>query len=125
MLDQEPQVGAVSWMAPISQALQKGGIQAAYARCAELKDNGAEEYSFDGDDLVNLTYQLMSVKKLDLAIDVLKLNIHVFPDHIESYTRLASLYLQKGQRAQAKDILEQALAIKPGSAAEALYQMVG
>src|SRR5512136_2862308 len=42
MLGQMPQVNAVSWMVPISQALreggQGGGIEAAYARYAALKE---------------------------------------------------------------------------------------
>ena len=119
MLDREPQVGTVSWMVPISQALQEGGIQAAYARYAELKESGSEEYFFDEDELVNLAYQLMSVKKLDLAIDVLKLNLHAFPEHMESYTCLANLYLQKGEHAQAEAILQKALSIQPDSSAVA------
>lgn len=80
MLEREPQVNTVSWMVPISQALIEGGIQAAYARYTELKNSGTEEYFFDEDELVNLAYQLTSVKKLDLAIEVLKLNIHAFPE---------------------------------------------
>ena len=55
----------------------------------------------------------MAVKKIDLAIDVLKLNIHAFPEHMGSYTFLANLYLQKGEHAQAEDILQKALAIEP------------
>jgi CubicO group peptidase (beta-lactamase class C family) len=113
MLDREPLVNTVSWMVPISQALIKGGIQAAYTRYAEIK--ASEEYFFDADELVNLAYQLMCAKKFDLTIEVLKLNLHTFPDHIESYTCLANLYLQKGERAQAKDILKKALSIQPDS----------
>jgi Tfp pilus assembly protein PilF len=113
MLDREPLVNTVSWMVPISQALIKGGIQAAYTRYAEIK--ASEEYFFDADELVNLAYQLMCAKKFALTIEVLKLNLHTFPDHIESYTCLANLYLQKGERAQAKDILKKALSIQPDS----------
>jgi CubicO group peptidase (beta-lactamase class C family) len=117
MLDQEPQVDTISWMVPISQALKEGGIRAAYARYAELKDSHTQEYFFDEDELVNLTYQLMSVKKIDLAMEVLELNIHAFPEHMDSYIYLAKLYLQQGKRAQAEETLLIALAIKPDCAA--------
>jgi CubicO group peptidase (beta-lactamase class C family) len=80
MLDRPPLVGTVSWMIPITLALSEGGIQAAYDRCAVLKQSRRDEFVFDEDDLVNLVYQLMSVKKFDLAIDVLELNLHVFPE---------------------------------------------
>ena len=82
ILGKEPETGTVSWMVPICQALQEGGIRAAYERYAEIK--GGEEYILDADDLFNLTYQLMSVKKLDLTMEVLKLNLQAFPEHIDS-----------------------------------------
>ena len=125
LLGQKPQANAVSWMVPISRALAEGGIDAAYARYAELKDSGRQEYYFDEDDLVSLALQLLMAKKLDLAIEVLGLNIHVYPGHIESYLARARLYLQKGELAQAKESLLKALAIEPDSATAArLLEMV-
>ncbi len=115
MLDHEPQAGAVSWMVPVCQALQEGGIRAAYARYAKLKASSPQEYVFDEDDLVSLTYQLVSAKKVDLAIDVLELNIHVFPEHLGSLVFLAKLYIRQGQRVQAEERLQKALSIKPDS----------
>lgn len=112
MLDQESLVGTVSWMVPIIQALSEGGIQAAYTRYVTLNQSGSDEFIFDEDDLVNLVYQLMSVKKIDLAIDVLGLNLHAFPEHVESHIMLAKLYLQKGERYQAKAALQKALSIE-------------
>ncbi|MBN1935038.1 MAG: beta-lactamase family protein [Anaerolineae bacterium] len=122
MLDRKPQAGTVSWMVPISQALQKGGIQAAYARYAELKASGTQETDFDADDLVNLVIQLLCVKKCDLAIEVLKLNIQAFPEHTESYLYLANLYLQAVNyaarvSAQAEECLLKVLSIEPGNTA--------
>ena len=66
-----PVAGTVSWMIPIGQALQEGGIQAAYDCYAEIKDS--PDYFFDEYELVTLVYQLMSVKKFDLAIEVLEI----------------------------------------------------
>ncbi len=113
MLDLEPQVGTVSWMVPICRALESGGIQAAYARYAELKDDSSGVYHFDGDDLANLSIQMESVEKIDLAIEVLGLNLQVFPEHIESYIRMACLYSKRGDNPQAEEILRKALAIQP------------
>jgi len=115
ILGLELQAGTVSWMVPICQALLEGGIRAAYEGYAEIKDN--EAYFFDEDDLVNLTYQLMSVKKLDLTIDVLKLNLHAFPEHVESLNLLAKFYIQKGEHRLAEECLRKALAIQPDNSA--------
>ena len=117
MLDRQPLPGMVSWVVPICQALQEGGIRAAYACYAELKNSASAEYEIDEDALINLTYQLMSVKKLDLTVEVLNLNIHAFPEYLGSYIYLAKLYLQKGERAQAEETLKKALEIKPDSTA--------
>ncbi len=114
MLDKEPIVNTVSWMIPISQALHTGGIRAAYACYKEIKDSS--EYFFDADELLNLTYQMMCVKKIDLAIEVLGLNLHVFPEHLDSYLFLAKIHLQKNDHARAEASLRRALAIQPDRA---------
>ena len=120
MLEQEPQAGKVMWMVPISQALHTGGIQSAYACYDELKKSGSEEYIIDDYELISLVYQLMGVGKIDLAIDVLNLNIHAFPESVDSYTYLANLRFRKEQRSQAEELLKKALSIDPESPEAAL-----
>jgi CubicO group peptidase (beta-lactamase class C family) len=115
MLDQEPRAGTVSWMVPINHALEEGGIQAAYARYAELQESGGQEYHFDEYDLVSLMYQLVGAGKVELAIEVLNLNLRAFPDDVNSYLYLAKIYLQKGQLARARESLEKALAVQPAN----------
>ncbi len=55
----------------------------------------------------------MSVKKLDLTTEVLKLNLQAFPEHIESLTLLANLYIQQGDHARAEECLMKVLAVQP------------
>jgi hypothetical protein len=125
LIGHKPRANTVSWMVPISRALAEGGIDAAYARYSELKARGVEEYYFSEDDLGNLVIQLVSVKKIDLAIEVLGLNIHVYPEHIGSYLEQAKLYLQKGEIARTKECLLKALSIEPHNAtAIRLLEMV-
>jgi CubicO group peptidase (beta-lactamase class C family) len=112
LLDRKPQAGTVSWLVPISQALAEGGIQAAYARYEQLKAEEAEAYDFDAYDLDTLVIQLVSAKKIDLAIDVLGLNIHAHPEHVESYLARARLYRRKGEAAQAEENLRLARSIR-------------
>lgn len=114
LLGKEPQPGRVSWMIPIAQALQAGGIQAAYARYEEIKDS--PDYFIDVGELIPLYYQLMSVKKFDLAIDLLELDLFVFPERLGLYMYLARTHLQKGDRHQAKATLRRVLDIQPDRA---------
>ena len=117
MLGQAPQVGPLSWMIPINQALITGGVQAAFDYYAEIKDSEREGLIFDAYELLPLVYQLISVGKIDLAIEVLRLNLLPFPEHIESHLFLARLLLGKGERAPAEDILRKALVLQPGNSA--------
>jgi CubicO group peptidase (beta-lactamase class C family) len=94
MLDREPQAGLVSWMIPINRALQAGGIQAASNCYAEILESGGAGYLFDSYELIPLVYQITSAGKIDLAIEVLKLNLQAFPDH-EGSRRLLSRLLHK------------------------------
>lgn len=114
LLGQEPQPGRVSWMIPIAQALQTGGVQAAYARYEAIKDN--PDYFIEVGELIPLYYQLMSRKKFDLAIGLLELDLHVFPERLGLTIYLARTHLQKGDRAQAEAVLRRALTIQPDRA---------
>jgi hypothetical protein len=93
LLELDPQPGKVSWMIPLARAMTAGGIQAAFARLEEIKHN--PDFFMDPYDLVTLAHQLLSVKKYDLASDVLKLNLHAFPDHRGSSALLESVAAQK------------------------------
>jgi cytochrome c-type biogenesis protein CcmH/NrfG len=64
-----------------------------------------------------LVIQLVSVKKIELAIEVLGLNLQAFPEHIESYLCLAKLHLREGKHARAEEFRLKALSISPGNPA--------
>ena len=125
LLGREPEPGPVSWMIPIAQALQSGGIQAAYACYESIRDN--PEYSVDPGELIPLAYQLMNVGNLDLAVDLLKLDLCVFPERLWLYLFLAKILQRKGDRAEAETVLRQALAIQPDQAdvLELLHTLTG
>ncbi len=114
MLGKEPIVNSVSWLIPISQVLEEGGLPAAYARYEAIKDS--PDYFFDEDELLNLAYQMQCVKKTAPAIAVLELNLHVFPGHTDSSICLARLHLQENDRARAAAVLQKALAQDPANA---------
>ena len=125
ILKQRPQVSRVSWMVPVSRALAEGGLNAAFTRYTEIKASGLGEFDFDEGALINLALQLYSANRIDLAIAVLGLNIQVYPEWIESYLAQAKLHLVKGETAQAKACLLQALSIElDNTAAARLLEIV-
>ncbi len=67
----------------------------AYARWAEIKSREDEFYCGE-DELLDLALQLLSAGEIDLAIEVLKLNLHVYPEHTASRLQLAKYCQRKG-----------------------------
>jgi CubicO group peptidase (beta-lactamase class C family) len=118
LIGQKPQADTVSWMVPISRALAEGGMQAAYACLPGIKARPAEFYSGEG-ELLDLSLQIFTAGKVDLAIEVLGLNINIYPEHVESYLQRARLYQQKGETRQAREDLLKALSIEPENATAA------
>jgi CubicO group peptidase (beta-lactamase class C family) len=96
MLGHEPKVGTLSWAIPVCRALEKGGIEAAYACYEEIKDQ-TEDYCFEAEFLIYPALHSMTAGRIDTAIDLLKLNIHVFPEHSESHEYLTRAFLNKGR----------------------------
>ena len=114
LLGEKPQTSSVSWMVPVSHALAAGGIAEAAARLPEIQAR-QDEYYFHEYDLIDLSLQLFTAREIDLAIEVLGLNLHVYPQHVDSYLQQAKYDLHKGKVTQARERLEKALAIEPGN----------
>jgi hypothetical protein len=114
MLEQEPHAGSVSLMVPISQAMHQGGIQAARAQHAALRDN--PEFFFNEYQLIDLGLNMLNAGKIDESIATLELNTELFPQSTDSYTFLARLYLRKGERAQAEVTVRKSLLLQPEDA---------
>ncbi|MBN2547797.1 MAG: serine hydrolase [Anaerolineales bacterium] len=115
MVGMEPRVGSVSWMLPISQALLKGGREAACACSAQLRASESKDYEVDEESLLMLAMQLEMVGRLELAIDVLGLNIQAFPEFFDTYILLANVYRQMGSIDLAEGTLQKALALDAGN----------
>ena len=107
LLGEKPQTSSVSWMVPVSHALAAGGIAEATARLPEIQAR-EDEYYFHEYDLIDLSLQLFTAREIDLAIEVLGLNLHVYPQHVDTYLQQAKYYLYKGELDQARKRLEKA-----------------
>lgn len=122
MLDLEPQVGTVSWMIPITQALQAGGMPAALACYEDMKERVAQDYIFNDYELLNLVYGLEGAGKWSLAMEVLTLNLRAFPGSVDTRLSLARLHQRMKQPSRAKALLQEALLLDPGNS-EAMQVM--
>jgi CubicO group peptidase (beta-lactamase class C family) len=76
-----------------------------------LNENGYEIRSSWA--LVMLGYDLLGEGKVEMAIEVFKQNIRLFPDEANPYDCLGDAYVQKGEIDLAKDAYKKALARDP------------
>jgi CubicO group peptidase (beta-lactamase class C family) len=111
MFGKEPQVGTLSWMIPITEAMEKGGIRAAYDCYENIRDG--KDYFFDEYELISLFYQLMSAKKVDLAEQVLELNLHAYPENSGLKLFMAKNYIHNNKPERAETLLREVLEINP------------
>jgi CubicO group peptidase (beta-lactamase class C family) len=113
MFGKEPQCGTLSWMIPIAEELEKGGIRAAYD-CYEKIRNDAG-YFLDANELISLFYQLRSAKKLATAEEVLELDLQAFPENLGLKLFVAKNYIHRNKWERAKAVLQEALDFSPGN----------
>jgi imidazolonepropionase-like amidohydrolase len=104
---------------PISQALfgafTSGGVEAAIKDYRELREREPNAYDFGEEELNNVGYFLIGMKKYKDAIAILKLNVELFPNSANVYDSLGEAYMDDGERELAVQNYEKSLQIDPGN----------
>ncbi|MBS1493833.1 MAG: serine hydrolase [Bacteroidetes bacterium] len=109
----------------ISSASTKG-LKEAVSEVKELaKDK--KNYSASEEDINLYGYQLLGDKKYDDAIEVLKLNVDLFPDSFNVYDSLGEAYLAKGDKENALKNYKKSVELNPKSTSglEAIKKLEG
>jgi len=76
-----------------------------------VKENG---YSVNSSQILNIYgYELLNEQKVDMAIEVFKLNVQLFPDEANPYDSLAEAYLINGNKKSSIKYYKKALEIDP------------
>jgi hypothetical protein len=120
---------AGSQKTPISEILSRTviekGAEAAIVRYREVKAKEADAYDFGEDQLNNLGYYLIGMKKFKDAIAILQLNVDVFPKSANVYDSLGEAYMDDGNKELARENYEKSLQIDSGNtnAKEKLKQL--
>jgi glyoxylase-like metal-dependent hydrolase (beta-lactamase superfamily II) len=102
--------------APVTEALERDGIDAAVARYRELKRDEPESWQFERWQLNTMGYQLMARERYDDAIAILSLNVEEFPDHFDPYDSLGEAYMRAGRDEPAVANYERSLELNPDNA---------
>ena len=83
------------------KTIQQKGVDAAIQQYHELKSRAAADYDFTEEELNSLGYQLLGMKQIKEAIEILSLNVEAFPQSANVYDSLGEAYLNAGDKTRA------------------------
>lgn len=89
------------------------GFQAAVKKYYELKNKYSDRYNFDKYQLNFVGVFLLNEKRIPDAIEILKLNVKLFPGWWNAHDSLAEAYGQSGNKKMALEYFEKALELNP------------
>ncbi len=99
----------------INIATTQGGA-AAIKLYRTLKTNEPTKYDFENEEALNeLGYHMMTLEKLDDAIEIFKFNVEVFPEAFNPYDSLGEAYLANGQKDLALINYKKSVKLNPAS----------
>lgn len=100
-------------------------VAAALKQYQELKAKQAGVYDFGENELNNLGYQLLGMKKIAEAVEIFKLNVEAYPQASNPYDSLGEAYLAHGDNELAVKNYRKSLELNPKneSAAQALKKL--
>jgi tetratricopeptide (TPR) repeat protein len=98
------------------KTIQQKGVDAAVHQYHELKSRAAAEYDFSEEELNTLGYQLLGMKQVKEAIEILRLNVQAFPKSANVYDSLGEAYLNTGDKPQAIENYQKSLQLDANNA---------
>lgn len=94
-------------------AIGEGKFQQAESTLLKLQRNEPNEATIQERSLTMLGYQLINIRRLDLAIEVFKIGTHLHPQHFNAFDSLGEAYLRNGDEPMAIKNYEKSLELNP------------
>ena len=91
-------------------------VASVIAEYRRLKTEKPDMYDFSEAELNTLGYQLLSAKRVKDGIEILKLNVEVFPKSSNTYDSLGEAYLADNQKEPALANYRKAVELDPANA---------
>ncbi len=106
---------------------QANDLKSFRAKAIEFKNNPVNQYQSIEADINSFGYRLVSLQKMDDAIEMFKLNVELYPNSANAYDSLGEAYANTGKRDEAIKSYEKALKIDPAlaSSRDALAKLKG
>lgn len=102
------------------------GVAAAEERYAVLKKDEGDAWNFGETELNTLGYLYLRAGKIDIALNVFKMNIDAYPNAFNPYDSYGEALAKAGRKEEAVTMYQKALEINPGStSAKAALERLG
>lgn len=102
-----------SFVNALNRILKNEGIQAAIQKYNELRKNNFNEYNFEESELNILGDYLISINKLEEAVEIYKLNLNYYPNSWYIYARLGEAMARGNNKEVAIQCYETAIKLMP------------
>jgi len=97
------------------KTVKEKDVAAAIIEYRKLKTENAAVYDFSENELNTLGYQLLGMKRAKDAIEILKLNVEMFPKSANPYDSLGEAYLADNQKELALANYKKAVELDPAN----------
>ena len=97
------------------KTIEERGIEAAIAEYRSLKERGFGDLYTNEGDTNALGYRLLGRKRVQEAVEILKLNVEAYPASANVYDSLAEAYLVSGDAPLAIQNYEKSLSLDPSN----------
>lgn len=99
----------------LSEAIEKGGVDAAISKYHALRDRfyGGFTYDFREGPLNTVGYQQLAKNDLDGATKLFKLNVEMNPQSANAHDSLGEAYMKAGNKALAIEHYQKSLELNP------------
>jgi tetratricopeptide (TPR) repeat protein len=97
----------------LSKIMLEHDVQTAIKKYEYLKKNQPNDFNFSEAQLNILGYNLMVHKRMNDAIEILKLNVKAFPGSFNPYDSLGEAYLLNGDKELAIKNYEMSVELNP------------
>lgn len=97
----------------LRQTIDKQGVESAIEQYHQLRTSQPTGYDFGESELNGLGYQLLHEQKTKQAVEILKLNVEIYPNSFNSYDSLGEAFLADGQKDLAVQNYKKSLELNP------------
>ncbi|OGU73062.1 MAG: hypothetical protein A2V93_00495 [Ignavibacteria bacterium RBG_16_34_14] len=99
----------------LAGVIDEKGIDEAVTTYKKIKSEERDDYDFSEAQLNTLGYNYLGQDKVDIAIEIFRLNMEVYPDAFNTYDSYAEGLMVKGDKEGAIKYYEKSLELNPGN----------